>query len=111
MSKDPHIKKYKIKVGNVKPPAEVLQKHKSFPSLLDNYQLIAKDLHRRPLYKDPKAFLFVFLAAVIVWLVYNAFQEDKQLENNPPKEEKVGMMWEQPAPQKVNSDVIHRFEG
>lgn len=82
-------KKYKIRVGAPKVPDEVIDRHKNFPGLLDQHRKVVKDLYKKPLYKDPKTFLFVFLMAVIFYLVYLAFQEDKALEKQEKQKQEL----------------------
>ena len=46
--------------------------------LLYNYQRAKGMLHRRPLYKDPKAFLALLLILLLAWLLGEVSHRDQQ---------------------------------
>lgn len=48
--------------------AELLR-YKDSGKLLHNYQRARNLLHRRPVYKDPKAFLVLLLIVLLAWLI------------------------------------------
>lgn len=58
-------------LGREPADAELLR-YKDHGRLLRNYQRARDLLHRRPLYRDPKAFLALLLIVLIAWLVSEA---------------------------------------
>lgn len=63
------------------PPKEDLSKYKDFGKVVTGYQKLAHDIHRKPLYKDPKLFIFVVIALLILYLIFEAEQPNQ--EKNP----------------------------
>lgn len=43
-----------------------------------NYQRALGLIHKRPIYKDPKAFLALLLILLVVWLVVDADRKEKE---------------------------------
>lgn len=81
------MRKFKInRDSEIEPTQEQLKKYKDFATVSHGYQRLAKR-PKKPLYKDPKLFLIVFLLGLIAFLVYLEFEE----ENNPtpPNETQV----------------------
>lgn len=52
-----------------------------------NYHRASGLLHRRPIYKDPKAFLALLLIVLVVWLIAEA--EEKERASDPAETEQV----------------------
>jgi hypothetical protein len=55
-----------------RPPApadEELARYRNAERLQYNYQRATQALHRRPLYKDPKAFLALLLIVLLAWFL------------------------------------------
>lgn len=50
------------------PTDEQINRHKDFSRLSANYDLLVKR-NKKPLYKNPKLFLYLFLFAVILYLI------------------------------------------
>jgi len=50
------------------PSDDELRRYRDSGKLIHNYQQ-ARDRLRRPIYKDPKAFLVLLLIALVAWLV------------------------------------------
>jgi hypothetical protein len=71
--------------------AEIAQ-HRDPQKLLYNYQRARMLLHRRPLYKDPKAFLALLLIVLITILVVEARERKRNEARQAPSR------IEQPAP-------------
>ncbi len=55
-------------VGKEPTDAE-LSRYKNSGKLLYNYQRASSLLHKRPLYKDPKAFLVLVLIVLMAWFI------------------------------------------
>ena len=58
-------------------------KHKDFDGLMANYQKATKPLYKVPLYRDRKTFLALVLILLVLWLVFEAVDE----EQNPAPDE------------------------
>lgn len=59
-----------------------IARHRDPKKLLYNYQRARTMLHRKPLYKDPKAFLVLLLIVLVTILVVEARKEQQQ--QGPP---------------------------
>ena len=64
------------------PLKEDLSKYKDFGKVVTGYQKLAHDIHRNPLYKDRRLFLFVVIALLLLYLIFEAERTEKQ-ENAP----------------------------
>ena len=100
MSKELNKRKYKIKIDGKRPSNAQIDRHKNFESLLESYKDTTTNLYRRPLYKNPKAFLFLFFIAVVVYLVWNAFEEEAQMKekNEMAPQDTLGRQWQPDEP-------------
>ncbi|MDG1262461.1 MAG: hypothetical protein P8O05_11935, partial [Flavobacteriales bacterium] len=58
-------------------------KYKDFGKLVTNYESTLNRLHKKPLYKDPKAFLFLVMIILVAYLVFEAAEEDRQNDVSP----------------------------
>lgn len=68
---------YKISVGAPQISEDQIDRHRDFESVLQRYNSITQPLYKRPLYKNPKAFLGLVLILVIGALVFIAVKEEK----------------------------------
>ena len=64
------MKKYKLNKDKSPeiPSKEKMDKHKDFGQLFHSYENFTKR-PKKPIYKDPKYFLFLFIIVVIVYLI------------------------------------------
>lgn len=69
---------YNFRVDPPMPSEEQIAKHKDFDAVLKRYEQVVPQLHRKPLYKNPKAFLSLTLAGVIGFLVFQAVREEEK---------------------------------
>jgi len=51
------------------PGGEEVLRYRDAGKLLHNYQRALFMVHRRPLYKDPKAFLVIVLIVLLAWFI------------------------------------------
>lgn len=69
---------------------EDILKYKDFGTLTTNYQQVLKRVHKKPLYKDPKAFLALVLLIIIVYLIVESEEAvDPAPEDTPAPTEQV----------------------
>ena len=64
------------------PGDDVINKYKDFGKLTHNYDKVTK-IPKKPLYKDPKAFIALVLVIVVVWLIFVMEEEEKEKQNTP----------------------------
>lgn len=71
--------RYRISPEGRKPePSDAeIARYRDPKRLQYNYQRALGLLHRRPIYKDPKAFLALLLIVLVVWLVVEAQQKER----------------------------------
>ena len=76
------MKKFKLQSDeqHKQPTKEEISKYKDFGKLVTNYEKAKERIHK-PLYKDPKAFLFLVVLLLILYLVLQASQ------NTPPQDQ------------------------
>lgn len=63
--------------------AELLR-YRDSGKLLYNYQRAATILHRKPLYKDPKAFLVLVLIVLLAWFISEVVEKGEQGKTSSP---------------------------
>jgi hypothetical protein len=67
------------------PTDEELARFRDTKRLQYNYQRAARSLHRRPLYRDPKAFLALLLIVLLAWFLSEVVDRDDA--SRPPATE------------------------
>ncbi len=79
-----------IKVNRTKkklePTPEQIRKHKDFSRLTHEYDRLTKR-PRKPLYKDPKLFMLIFIILLILFLVFMESREEEKPSNADGVEE------------------------
>ncbi|MDQ3100773.1 MAG: hypothetical protein M3R08_05260 [Bacteroidota bacterium] len=63
---------YRISGKEQRPSDEEIARYRDHPRLQANYNKALKMMHRRPIYRDPKAFLALLLIALLVWMIIEA---------------------------------------
>jgi len=58
------------------PTDEELARYRDTDRLQYNYQRAARSLHRRPLYRVPKAFLALLLIVLLAWFLSEVVERD-----------------------------------
>ncbi len=74
------MKKFKLDKDDL--PKEDPSKYKDFGKLVTNYESTLNRLHKKPLYKDPKAFLFLVMIILVAILVFEAVEEEKKQDEH-----------------------------
>jgi hypothetical protein len=69
---------YKIRIDESPPTEEQISRHKNFDRILADHHRLTQPIYRRPLYKNPKAFIGLVLILVIGFLVFQAVEEEKE---------------------------------
>lgn len=67
------------------PGTEEVLRYRNAGKLLHNYQRALVLVHRRPVYKDPKAFLVILLVVLLAWFISEV--SDKQPPPPPASEQ------------------------
>lgn len=68
------------------PSEDETAKYKDFAQLTHAYDQVTKR-RKKPLYKDPKAFIALVLILIIVWLVVDAVQEEDERKDQNSTEQ------------------------
>lgn len=76
----------KFKIDNDKEQKDS-SKYKDFGKLVTNYESTLNRLHKKPLYKDPKAFLFLVMIILVAFLVFDAAEEDRKNDVSPENQQ------------------------
>lgn len=69
--------------------AELLR-YKDSGKLLFNYQRAATLLHRKPLYKDPKAFMVLVLIVLLAWFISEVVDKEDRGKGGAPAVPEAG---------------------
>lgn len=77
--------RYRITPGGqgAAPTDAELSRYRDSAKLLYNYQRAASLIHRRPIYRDPKAFLVLLLIVLLAWLIAEGGLDDKSVDEPP----------------------------
>ena len=80
------MKKYKLNNENesTTPSDSTIAKHKDFGRLFHEYENIT-ERPKKPLYKNPKFFLFVIITCLIAYIIFTEISESDKSENNTEK--------------------------
>jgi hypothetical protein len=62
-------RKYKLKNKSEIISDEEINRYKNYESLISKYNIVSKQIYKKPLYKNPKIFLFLLLVALIAWIL------------------------------------------
>lgn len=69
---------YKFRIDEPVPSDEQIDRHRNFDQVLANHRNMTEPLYRRPLYRNPRAFIGLVLILVIGFLVFQAVEEEEQ---------------------------------
>lgn len=64
-----------------------LSRYRDAGKLLYNYERARDALHKRPLYKQPKAFLALLIILLITWLIADGGRRKPQHPPDPPAQQ------------------------
>lgn len=79
--------RYRLAPKGRKEPTEAeVDRYRDLGRLQYNYHLAVKRWHRRPLYRDPKAFMALLLILLITWLLTEAVRKEPVQEQVVPEE-------------------------
>ncbi len=77
MSAKKPYKKYRIRFNKPIPPPAEMDRHKNFKGVMTDYREVLTNIHRKPLYKNPKLFFGLVMLILIGWLVFEAVEEEE----------------------------------
>jgi hypothetical protein len=77
------MKKYKLNTDkqSIIPSNESIKDKKDFGKLLHNYESFTKR-PKKPIYKDPKLFLFFIIIGLLAYIIFNEVNENEKAEIN-----------------------------
>lgn len=70
--------KYKINIDQPLPSDDKIAQHKDFGRILADYHNLTQPIYRRPLYKNPKAFIGLVFILSIAFLVFWAVEQEEK---------------------------------
>lgn len=70
--------KYKINIDQPLPSEDKISQHKDFGRILADYHNLTQPIYRRPLYKNPKAFIGLVFILSIAFLVFWAVEQEEK---------------------------------
>lgn len=65
------------------PGDDEINKYKDFGKLIHNYQRATKPLYEKPLYKQPKVFIFLVMIVLLALLIAHFSEKDEQQKSVP----------------------------
>ena len=81
------MKKYTYKKGSKpKIPASEIAKMKDFEGLKTNYQRAVHDIHRKPVYKNPRFFFGLLMVILIAYILFEMSDKEQQTKNQKTPE-------------------------
>lgn len=72
---------YKIRLDEPDPSDEAIDRHRNFDRVLADHRNLTEPLYRRPLYRNPRAFLGLLLIVVLAFLVFEAVEEEREAQD------------------------------
>lgn len=76
------MRKFKLGDSEDKSPSEeTVSKYRDFGKVVTDYERLARDIHRKPLYKDRRLFLFVLIALLLLYLLWESSQRQKDQDD------------------------------
>ncbi len=79
---------YRIAPGPIQMPSDAeIARYRDPRRLFYNYHRALHAMHRKPLYKDRKAFLALLLIVLLAWLLSDAADRRKEAGDAPPPSE------------------------
>jgi hypothetical protein len=69
---------YNIRLNDPPPSDDQIAQHKNFDRILADYHHLTQPIYRKPLYKNPRAFIGLVFIFVIGFLVFEAVDEEKE---------------------------------
>lgn len=82
------MKKYTHKKG-VKPtiPESEIVKLRNFDALKTNYQRAVYDIHKKPVYKNPRFFFALLMVLLIAYILFEMADKEQQSNAENPKQQ------------------------
>lgn len=81
------MKKYTYKKGGKpKIPASEIAKMKDFEGLKTNYQRAVYDIHKKPVYKNPRFFFGLLMVILIAYILFEMADKEAKQQNQKSSE-------------------------
>lgn len=68
------------------PGDDEISKYKDFGKLIHNYQRATKPLYNKPLYKQPKVFIFLVVIVLLALLISHLAEKEEQQKPAPQEQ-------------------------
>jgi energy-converting hydrogenase Eha subunit F len=83
------MSKYKFDKNKKPLPDDAeISKYKDFGKLVHNYQRATKPLYHKPLYKQPKVFIFLVMIVLLALLITHFADKEEQQKPVPQEQQK-----------------------
>ncbi|MFZ1686558.1 MAG: hypothetical protein WAU70_03995 [Flavobacteriales bacterium] len=79
-------KQYRIQPQALVPADAEISRYRDFGKLVYNYERMTAPLYKRPLYKDPKAFIAIIVIVLLAILIAEVVEKEKALPVKGPVE-------------------------
>ncbi|MCB0395686.1 MAG: hypothetical protein KDD36_03475 [Flavobacteriales bacterium] len=76
-------KKYTIGKDRQEMSEQDMLKYKDFGKLTHNYQRFHRNFHRKPLYKNPRYFILLVIALLLLWIMSEWSEKTKEQPVKP----------------------------
>ncbi|MEO8067823.1 MAG: hypothetical protein ABI599_09045 [Flavobacteriales bacterium] len=81
-------KHYRIQPQALAPTDAEISRYRDFGKLVYNYEQMTKPLYKRPLYKDPKAFIAIIIIVLLAVILAEVVEKGKAPPVKGPTEQK-----------------------
>jgi len=82
------MSKYKFdKNKKPQPGDDEISKYKDFGKLIHNYQRATKPLYQKPLYRQPKVFIFLVMIVLLAFLIVHLAEKEKEQKPAPVEQQ------------------------
>ncbi len=81
------MKKYRLDKEHKELSEQEVLKYKNFGKLVYNYHIATRPLYKKPLYKDPKAFIVIVIIVLLAILVAEEVAKEEKGKAGAPQEQ------------------------
>ena len=83
------MRKFEAGKNQDNPSKEEIDQHRDFGQVLTNYEETLSRLHKKPLYKDPRAFLVLVVFLLLLYLLLKAGTPEAHHHDSTPQDTTV----------------------
>lgn len=108
------MRKFRLGDKREEDPSEAtVSKYQDFGKVVTGYERLAKDIHRKPLYKDKRLFLFVLIALLLLYLIWESSQKshDDDAHKDAPSGQQIAPLKGQLNTESHDDETLHLIPG